>query len=266
MTPLLVRTTVLTLLVFAAVLVTGSRAAEAIIIGCGADLGPGNYKLYQDLDDCTGEWAIRVTGPATLNLNKKTISCDLGDTLSFTDPDGVVLTGGPVTLKKGTITRCDNAVSLEGDGRHKVELILAQNNVKGFRVGSDNNVLTLNKALQNEEDGFYIAIGADNNHLKLNWASENGDDGFGLEESTGNVLMLNAAKRNGDSGISLEEGSTNNEVKLNLALDNAQNQEGTEGEPELDELDFDLADESEECDSNTWRLNKYGTKNQTCIH
>jgi hypothetical protein len=54
-----------------------------------------------------------------------------------------------------------------------------------------------------------------------------------------------------DIGIEVLQGATGNRIQSNAVF-------GSSG--------FDMQDGNQNCDSNSWAFNAFGTRNQTCIH
>jgi parallel beta-helix repeat protein len=96
---------------------------------------------------------------------------------------------------------------------------------------------------------------AEGNVRKHNKSFENGDEepfnasGFEINGS-GNELDENIANRNGIYGIHLLETAHENVVSHNAVADN---------------LVGDLIDDTDDCNSNEWHKNIFGTRSQECI-
>jgi parallel beta-helix repeat protein len=166
--------------------------------------------------------------------------------------------------------------TIEGNENRLEDNISKDNVGYGYHVLGDENVLRGNDALKNEQHGFVVAEDAEGNVLKHNKSFENGDEpsdgifasGFHVEGS-GNELEDNLASRNGLYGIHLLEGAADNKVSHNTASDSF----GFVGvvpsvppaEPSAIGSGGDLIDRNDDCGSNEWYKNIFGTRSQTCI-
>jgi parallel beta-helix repeat protein len=93
-----------------------------------------------------------------------------------------------------------------------------------------------------------IAVLSNNNTLMLNQVTKMQLNGVVIAGSS-NTLRGNLATDNGLSGLAISSGG-GNLVALNRARNNGS---------------FDASDSNPACGSDTWRLNDFGTENQTCI-
>jgi parallel beta-helix repeat protein len=265
------------------------QSAEAGVItpppvNCGDTIGPWEFgKLDSDLSCViyTGPTTdpkpgLRVVGPAVLDLNGHTVSCKTFEE----DGPGILVEGKRALVKNGFVTGCEGGVVVGGDGYHTVYKVEVTASDDGFEVESDKNrlikntadgnfddgftvegaknALALNSATGNSAGGFGVEEGATANILIFNSASGNLEDGFGVGEESGgeeafdNILLFNKANSNTLFGIRVYSGSTGNIIKFNSAFGNAS-------------LDTDLVDGHGNCDNNTWRWNRFDTKDPDCI-
>jgi parallel beta-helix repeat protein len=74
--------------------------------------------------------------------------------------------------------------------------------------------------------------------------------GIFLFDSTQNVVRANTVQNQNGGGIILFQGAVNNLIQANQAVNNTP---------------WDLEDDNANCDANTWRANRFGTANQSCI-
>ena len=223
-------------------------------IECGDVLDKDKtYTLTANVGPCDNEGdALTVVGPARLDLNGHTVSC-----LSFDVDYAVRLVGRGAKVFDGSVRGCNDGVGLYDDGRYQVTKVTAtENNFDGFDLGSPNNRLNKNRAIDNDDDGFDLYDeAADRNVLTLNRASANGveqggGNGFRLQgDATENALRRNRATNNDGSGILAGGSALDNTFKQNKASGNG---------------DSDLADDNLACDNNTWKQNT-GTTSQGCI-
>ncbi|MFO0809154.1 MAG: NosD domain-containing protein [Gemmataceae bacterium] len=110
-----------------------------------------------------------------------------------------------------------------------------------------------NKAFNNVLNGIDL-FGSNDSEVVGNVSTGNGQDGIGLEDATGNSVSLNLALGNHRDGIHLDATATDNRITVNAALSN----EGT-----------DIVDLSTGTGTggtaNTWRANKFNSKNPAGI-
>jgi hypothetical protein len=153
-------------------------------------------------------------------------------------------------LRRGKVKNCGTGVQVAGTGTHKVSTIHATENSNGFIVESDDNLLLLNKANNNDLAGFDVR--SESNRFLINKANNNAA-GFFLLNAPSNDIFWNVASHNDLYGIAIEAGTEfgeDNTVQRNRAFGN-----GT----------FDLFDRRIGCGTNIWDHNKFGTANQACI-
>ena len=252
-----------------------------------------DVELTEDLGPCSGPGsAITIRGPARLNLNGFSVTCDTDAPPSA----GVELTGQGAELYDGVVKDCRPSVLLSGPGQHSVAGVLSTNNFQGagFRVdeGSNKNRLIENAAT-NCDPGFDVR--GEKSTLSYNPATGNDDCGFEVRGSRhmlrGNVSALN------DVGGFCVEGSEH-KLSRNVALGPLgyyvlgighqldQNKAygasglGIENHAEYSTFsgnvslghDTDLVDLQLDCDGNLWTRNLFGTSkvydgtgDQTCI-
>ena len=211
-------------------LMSGSFTAHAQV-SCGDVIGPNETVVLQnDISDCDGfDAALTVIGPATLDMNGYTISCEdtNGDD---TVPIGIQVLGqrahvrGPDRAQPESavsmIYSCALGIELAGEGKHKIESLIFENGqtglersgivirsdrnqvmdnlsigqkYHGIQVLGERNVLTRNEAGYN---GRGIEVTGDKNKLTQNHAFQNGSIGFFID-SDRNTLTRNVALRTG---------------------------------------------------------------------
>ena len=111
--------------------------------------------------------------------------------------------------------------------RHRVIKNYAENNLDGYQISAgEDNIVLFNKALKNRRAGFFLNVGSGQT-LAGNLAKENKQYGIWIRASTDNTLLGNRALENGE---------------------------------------FDLVDDNEDCDDNTWRLNRFRTSRTTPLN
>ena len=190
---------------FTIVVVRESDAAN--VVQCGDIIGE-NTKLNDHLEcDCNNGPALIVKS-ATLNMNKKTVSCQEGTRIPYpcytcNYVQGVItllgkkskVSNGSVSSNNDNTSYGEHGVVLGGVGKHQLSNVeavgfdcgiyideaswkntiskcLTSNNVDGFHVRGDSNMLQQNEAKENTVSGFYVW--GDTNTLKQNKARSNG--------------------------------------------------------------------------------------------
>lgn len=107
-----------------AALCAGGSPVEAGAVECGATIAPGStVELSEDLGPCSAPFALRIEGPATLDLKGRTIACN-GTGI------GVAVVGRRVKVRNGRIEECPTGVALVGRD-HQVSQLFIRNPVFG---------------------------------------------------------------------------------------------------------------------------------------
>ncbi|MEM7025522.1 MAG: right-handed parallel beta-helix repeat-containing protein [Pseudomonadota bacterium] len=183
-------------------------------VACG-DVVRGMVTLEQDLT-CATEPGLTVRGQ--LDMNGFTLRCD-------GTARGIVLAGRRSGLQNGEVENCDEAVVLNGRGRHEVVRVGARGTTFGFLLNTGSNRLVLNTASAVDGDAFRVA--GRSNYLVENEVEQAGDDGFDIKgrnntvtrsvitgvAGTGievngkrNVILANTVVAAGEGGIQLQVG------------------------------------------------------------
>ena len=187
-------------------------------VSCGDTIGPDEKVIFtEDLacDDSTG--GLTVRGPATIDLNGFTVTCEDSDQNGVV-PHGIFALGQKVKLRNGSIVGCDIGVWLLGSGRHQVRDITAESNRIGFKSDSNANTLTASKALNNQDEGF--GVSRSRTKLRNNEAYGNGTVGFFVVGER-HQLIANSASRNTLHGFFLS--SEKSRALRNTSDSNLQN-------------------------------------------
>jgi len=185
-------------------------------IACGDVLGPGgSFVADADIGPCVELPALRIVGPVKVDFAGHAVSCNADTAV------GIEITGKGAKVSNGSVSGCHTGVEISGDGKHKLEEMMAElNQALGFEVNSAGNKLTHNTAFQNgfgggPGDGF-IVRGAKNT-LTENWGVDNTDEGFEVDgtkvKMTGNVAVNNTGE-----GVRIDAGS--GKYKKNLLSSN----------------------------------------------
>ncbi len=238
------------LVMLALLLATPSSAAWAQyqIYSCGTTLGAGTWTLANDLLNCPGD-GIDIEGSrVTVELGSHKITgSGTGTGINVSNLDQEI-TGVLIRGSHATITNFDKGIELvTSEGGAVIEVTCTGNNI-GFSIKLGlGNMLGADAATMNHSAGFMIDdIGGT---YQDNVSTQN-SNGFVLYDHAGaNYLESNTADRNANYGIVAESGTHENNINGNEASGNHT---------------YDLADENGHC-ANTWKNNKFGTRNLSCI-
>jgi len=272
-------------------IVASPRPAGAV--ACGDVLaGPGSFRLEQDLV-CSTTTALVVRDGATLDLGGHTVTCaDLDN--------GIAVAGTGARLLNGTVTGCNDGVSLSGE-RHVVKRIRSRFNVRGFVAedGLEDARLSDSSAEFNGAGGFTLF--GNGNVLRRNESFGNADVAIFVIGNR-NTLTRNSTNGNcivGGCAAAYEIGGDDNTISRNSAtgedtgflltpdfgsatgntlvkneaafsfLAGIVVQDGATGNDLVRNTvsggGTHLVDFNENCDANTWRKNTFETANQACI-
>ena len=245
-------------------------ATSSWALECGDTIGPGEVVTLDEDINCplTGPAfpALILESSSILNLGGYTIDCGTGLRT------GIQMEGGGSVVKNGTVTRCENAVVVGGDGGHIVTKVTATDTFgSGVSVRSSNNEISYNRSLRNglgytasKNGNTFIAnlakdcrtagFNVDGNNLILikNRAIRNSGDGITVRFGSGLKMLHNTVKRNTRYGIELQEGAINSIVVRNVSKSNGIS---------------DLKDGNPNCDNNQWVGNRFKTADPAdCIH
>jgi hypothetical protein len=173
----------------------GPPAPAAAQVACGDTIGPKEtVVLTADLAGCTSatDPALRVVGPATLDMNGFRVLCDQGD-----PPTGVRVEGTKAKVLRGGADGCVSGLDLTGGGgRHQVEDFVAT---------------------RSSADG--VAINSGGNKLRRVASTGSGDDGFDVD---GDGNKIDDAEAVGSGGEGFEIGGDGNKLKRILATGSTQ--------------------------------------------
>ncbi len=178
----------------------------------------------------------------------------------------------------------DEGLEIEGNNNRVVANRARGNNSDSFEIGGDANRLVFNKAISGGREGFEIeGIG---NIVKNNRAINNGGTGFRVEGSQtllqanrvinngkngilvdddafDNTIKKNRVKGSGESGILVEKEAYGNVITRNVVKGNGLN--GAEVKSQQEAQFFDMEDEDNGAEANTWYRNRFETSNQDYI-
>ena len=206
---------------FATTALTLSLSTAAHAVECGDTVGPNEkIVLTQDLL-CPSyvDVALTIVGPATLDMNGKSIICLAGLFSDNITNQGVSVSGKRARIKNGTISSCQHGMLLQGEGRHRFDNVHASDTkASGFQVGSDNNTLRRNTVSSAGDHGFYVL--GDKNKLQDNFAELSRLEGFRLVRAYKNTLTRNRSYYNSGSGFWTSLGGDENKFIKNTSAFN----------------------------------------------
>jgi hypothetical protein len=263
------------------------RFWKAEPVMCDDTLIDGHFELTGNLT-CTQDPAIKITGPAKLNLKGYTLSGGGSN-------DCILIEGDGARVWNGTVENCKDGIEikLESD-RNRITRVKSRNNKRrGFRIRGDKNLLFDCSATNNGRQGIKIdgepeddeippnpANPANGNKIFFSKAYANCRDGIEIQVGDYNVVFYNYVEDNGNqetcadfeedykpwfyAGIDVLSGSENNKIKHNRAGCNL----GCVGSDDFPctahERDFwdENVGTSGNCDSNNeWENNSIACKN-----
>lgn len=190
-------------------------------LACGATIAAGEKViLTADIGPCSSgtDPAIRVIGPATVDMAGHRVLCNMSDR-----PTGVLVEGKGAKILRGGADGCVSGLDLTGgDGKHKIEDFLATRNAaEGVAINSDKNSLKRVAAVENGDDGFDV----DGIGNKIEDAEAVGNGGAGFEvDGEGNKFKRIVAASNAGDGMDID-GNGNQVTDCRLA---ANDQDGAE--------------------------------------
>ena len=179
----------------------------------------------------------------------------------------------------------DEGLEIEGNDNRVVANRARGNSSDSYEIGGDTNRLVFNKAISGGREGFEIeGIG---NVVKHNRATDNGGTGFRLEGSQthlqsnraidnadcgilvdddafDNTIKKNRVKGSGESGIQVEKDAYGNVITRNSVKGNGLNNELAKSVEDAEF--FDMQDEDNGAEANTWDRNRFETSNQDYIN
>jgi parallel beta-helix repeat protein len=166
-----------------AVLLAGlALAGPAAAVQCGETIGPNVSVTLSGTLVCDDvAHGLTIVGPASVTLDGLLIVCQDIDQNGATPSSGLRILGRGVRVQGtadsgGATVFCRTGVEVAGDGRHKIEQVIAADGPgAGFAILSDRNTLKRNEA-SNNSIGFSIQ-GLDNT-LRNNTAENHESHGF----------------------------------------------------------------------------------------
>jgi parallel beta-helix repeat protein len=165
---------------------TGGFFPAKAEVSCGDTIGPNDkVTLQADLGPCTGDFALKVIGPATLNLNGHKVTRTVNQ-----KEIGIWVTENNAKVLNGIVMGFKWGFKVDGDGNHLAHNI-ATNNKKGFTVDGDRNRLDGNTAFNNTNENYQIR--GDKNWLADNSAYGGDEECFLIDGGNMNWLLNNVA-------------------------------------------------------------------------
>ena len=184
--------------IIAVLVIMSSTGAAAFVGACGTVLdSPGKYVLENDLTDCAGAYAVKITSDdVELDLNGHVIS-GLGGGYGI-----YIYKADDVTVKNGTISGFRTGIEITRSTRIKISENEISNNDIGIRaLSSDDIDIVDNTILFNDEKGIYINSGS--HTIKGNTVDANALNGIELSGVSSTRIDGNKIRDNGANGISV---------------------------------------------------------------
>ena len=150
------------------ILVLEPTALSVSALSCGATITT-NTVLKADLScDCSKKpiYLLLLKGPATLDLNGKTIRCTVWDPAFETAC--IQMSGKGGTIKNGILRKCDSGIATRGtvvEGALIQNVIAKETYYEGFSIDGTNNLLRNVTASPDGEYGIGIRISGKNNRV-----------------------------------------------------------------------------------------------------
>jgi parallel beta-helix repeat protein len=224
-----------------------NHGAPKNVTECGTFLTePGNYKLVNDLLDCSGDGGVWIVGSdITLNLKGHEISCLdgwVGIFVAGSEEDSVK----NITVKNGYVSNCIEGIALWLAEDSKVmNMTSTGNQGAGIAVWvSSNNVIMHNHTFGNAIDGI-LSWKSSGNLFKHNTTTGNGNGGISMDQETDSRIVCNRSHSNAE-GIMIYRGNSGNLLRGNLVTGNQHSGLGMLGyywqdpEPPYDEAYYDM--------------------------
>jgi parallel beta-helix repeat protein len=257
-----------------------SSPVQAEVTLCGEPLYPNDHGIYR----LNG--VVECSDLNILVINENGAQVDLrGFKLIGNDNTaqvGILIPRGTenVSIVGGLVTRCGTALYVDRANNCEIQFFKAiKNTDKAIRIRGDNNWIVKSLCQDAGNDCFELrgnhniaeectainsgtpteaAQGFDfRGSGSANKCSAIGSsaDGFQIQAGVSDVTIERCvAVNNAGNGIWIEATNTDNIIKANIAFSNG---DGV--------AKFDLSDGNLDCESNTWKENKFKTSNIPCI-
>ena len=176
-------------------------------ITCPDVLENGYFELTGNLN-CEENPAIKIIGPAKLDLNGYTLSGN-GKNVC------IQIEGEGARVWNGTVESCREGIEIkpESGGNTITRVKSCNNDRRGFRIRGDKNLLFNCTATNNGRKGFSIEgeedARANENLLVQCLAKNNGHQGFIIEIGDDNKIYFSKAYANCRDGIEIDGGNDN---------------------------------------------------------
>jgi hypothetical protein len=239
---------------------------------CGEDISreDGFYRLRGHLTCSTDPILYIDEENAEFDLRGFTATGNTSNTGIRMEADNVIIVGGK-------FKKCETALRVEADGCEIEHFKAIDSSDKAIRIRGDGNSIVKSLCLKAGNDCFELrGDGPEGNAAEWCTAIKSGGqgiqfrgpgyaykcsvfggsgEGFQIQEDVSDVMIKRClAFNNAKGGIEIKAGATENSIKRNILFANG---DGIEF--------FDLIDENENCDLNTWKRNKFRSSNQPCI-
>lgn len=106
-------------------------------ISCGDTLGPGGkFAATADIGPCADDPALTIVGSVKVDFAGHELACDSATKV------GIEILGKGAKVENGAITGCDDAITVGGEGKHKLTRMVVRGiEGHGFFLTSDGNKL-----------------------------------------------------------------------------------------------------------------------------
>jgi len=249
--------------------------AEVTLCGDPLSQDPdGIYRLRGHLT-CSKNPILYIDEPeAEFDLRGFTATGDTSNTGIRIEADNVIIVGGK-------FKKCETALRVEADGCEIEHFKAIDSSDKAIRIRGDGNSIVKSLCLKAGNDCFELrGDGPEGNAAEWCTAIKSGTpeqgqgiqfrgpgyaykcsvfdgegEGFQIQDGVSDVTIKRClAINNAKGGIEIKASATENSIKRNILFANG---DGIEF--------FDLIDENENCDLNTWKRNKFRSSNIHCI-
>jgi parallel beta-helix repeat protein len=272
-------------------------AASTPVTACGQELDEaGDYHLAADLGPCSGHGVVITASDVHLTLAGHTLSglsdavtCAPQIGIDIRNPatnvrvgggtvagfeSGVSLTGGSRASALRVVDNCGFGILVAGTGA-RVDTSLVSGSVDGIALcNASEAVVTSNDVFGNSRYGVLVSCGLgddDRNQIVQNILRENGQtggDGGGIGVFTGDLLRIagnhivdNLVGINvlTSAGSMIEDNTVNGNASVGIVLTSGAADTTVTGNTAFLNGLVDLQDDSVECGSNSWSLDRFAT-------
>ena len=272
-------------------------AASTPVTSCGQELSEaGDYHLAADLGPCSGHGVVITASDVRLTLAGHTLSglsdpgtCAPQIGIDIRNPatnvrvgggtvtgfeSGVSLTGGSRASALRVVDNCGFGIMVAGTGA-RVDTSLVSGSVDGIALcNASEAVVTSNDVFGNSRYGVLVSCGLgddDRSQIVQNILRENGlpgADGGGIGVFSGDLLRI-AGNHIIDNlvgidvvtsaGATIEDNTVNGNSTVGIVLTSGAAETTVTGNTAFLNGLVDLQDDSVDCGSNSWSLDRFAT-------